>query len=161
MRYLSSESDAAEPHEAFPVNGVALLRAAVQAVRSASGTVGVEIDVEAPAMTVEVLGSPAGLQAAFEALLRAMILDAPRGSRLLVEVTDMEKESVFRIRDRGFGLPDDRLQEYLRSEDELESPELEGLRRSRRWVAAWGGSLDIRSVPAEGMRVELRLLRFL
>ncbi|HJX28204.1 MAG TPA: hypothetical protein VJ885_09845, partial [Thermoanaerobaculia bacterium] len=146
--------------EAYPVNPLPVLERAVEGLASDAAAREVAFEVVKPYVTNEVFASPLKLENGFRALLRLLLQDALRGSRLKVEVEEKEQFAAFRFADSGYGLPEESLRDLLFGNGDAPA-DVRTLRESLSCVRAWGGRVETWSRVGEGMRVsvELRTLR--
>ncbi|MBI4859036.1 MAG: CHASE2 domain-containing protein [Candidatus Riflebacteria bacterium] len=111
--YLRSQVDVLERHESFPVDPRAVLDRALDQIRPSADVHSVAIEVDGPALMNQVLASPDVLGLVFRAILVALVNDSRRGGTIRVAVVQDESQVTYDLRNEGYGLPEDRLREYL------------------------------------------------
>lgn len=140
--------------ERYPINIQPVFDAATARVRP---------ELEAAQLTLEanisdylslVIGSPEPLEDIFHTILLTLIHDAHEESPISVSARQDESLLYLEFENRGYGMPQERLEAYLDDESQSGDP-LELLGRSRETIRAWAGDLTIHSQVGQGMQVTL------
>jgi hypothetical protein len=77
-----------------------------------------------------------------------------------IQVREDTSWVTFSFENRGFGMPNDRFQTWLFSDENGGSDAARKLRTAVRWVRDWGGAVEAESGVGSGTRIQLRLQRF-
>jgi hypothetical protein len=160
QQYLS-QSAAAENIERFPVDSQEHFAAALEEVQPALGRRGLGVELEQPKVMSYVLASSPNIQKLFTAVMRLLIADALDGSALRIAIREDEDSVTYAFSNTGFGLPNERFQAYIFGDRHLATEELKALKEASLWVEGWGGALEAESEVGMGIRVELRLVKFI
>jgi len=160
QQYLTLDGEL-ESVERFPVNSQEALAEAVAQVEPLITGRGIGVTVDQPQLMSFVLASGDNLRALFLAALKLLGADASDGGTIHVTVSESEDVVSFHFRNSGFGMPNDRFQEYLLGDKTLASEELRTLREGMTWAKAWGGEVEAASEVGVGTEVVVRLVKFL
>lgn len=147
--------------EAYPVDAIQPLNAAIEAVEDGARHAGVRFRPCLPEQAQLVMACPQELTEAFSEVLRVLVSDAMADSELHIEVEPEPDRVRYRFSNAGFGIPPERLQEYLHDEVEVSVDEFRGLRTANRRIRSWGGSLRAETSLGQGMQFEIELRGFL
>ncbi|MEM7233512.1 MAG: hypothetical protein AAF517_15145, partial [Planctomycetota bacterium] len=158
--YLTANSES-EQIDRFPVDSQQSFAAAADEAKPLLEMRDMELVVEEPKLMSYVLASSESLQVVFTAILRLLVSDATDSSKLAVAITESEDLVNYEFKNEGFGIPDDRFQEYLFGDKTLATDELKTLREGISWVEAWGGELEATSEVGAGIEVHVRLVKFI
>jgi len=159
-QYLTLEGSVSHV-ERFPVDSVEYFEGAVDDLRSVMAHRGIEIEVERPNVMSYVLASSESIRTVFSTILRVILSDALDNSSLIVQVIEDADMVTYQFRNTGFGIPNDRFQEYIFGDKTLATEELKTLREAIRWTSAWGGVLEAESQVGRGIEITLRLVKFM
>lgn len=160
QQYLTMDGEL-ENVERFPVDAQEALAAALAEVEPALAGRSIRSRVRQPKLMSYVLASADNLKTAFAAILRLLGGDALDGSMVEVVVDEHEDLVEFAFRNTGFGIPNERFQEYVLGDKTLASGDLKVLRESMHWVESWGGELEASSEVGVGTEARLRLVKFI
>jgi len=160
QQYLTMESSA-QHVERFPVDVAEFLDAAILELDPLLARRRVRVEVVRPKVMSYVLASTTHIDSVFSALLRVLLSDALDDSVIVIEI--VEGPDVLRVgcANQGFGVPNERFQEYVYGEKVLATEELKALREVVARVDAWGGELVASSELGRGTRFDLQLVKFL
>ena len=103
------------------------------------------------------------LKRLFNAILEVLIEDCDVEGEITASIIDdMDRDKVIcRLSSRGFGLPQERINEYIFGKEQLSSEQFKSLRSAASHVQHWGGELTVHSAVSEGIEFELQLRSFL
>gem|GEM_PF-2237348 len=156
---LSQTSDE-ELYERTPVDGASSLMETADEVRKEVEQQNISIRIHTPELLCLVIASPKELKNGFDAILMLMAKDTVEQGKINAVVQQTDDYIFFQFSNEGFGIPNERLQEYLHHDEEAVSEELKRLKQLKQQVHRWGGSIDINSKVGEGLRIDLSLQRF-
>ncbi len=159
QKYLGRGVDA-YAIDCFPVDALELLRQACSAVSQKAAERRVTLNIRQPRLMDQVLASTSELTALFSTILDLLLRDAAESTALSIEVEDTSQTTEFCFHNCGFGIPNERLQEFLSSSEIPASEEFQSLRGAAVSVRNWGGSLEISSAVGKGYRITLQLRLF-
>lgn len=146
--------------ECYPIDPRRPVVAALKGLEREARSRGVELALEVPDVLRLAMSEPVALERLVRSIVGLLIADATEGSRVQVAIDERELAVCFVFRNTGFGIPDERLQDYLFGAGEVTTEEFRRLRRSARQVQQWGGTLTAESTVGAGMRFEVRLKGF-
>jgi len=103
------------------------------------------------------------LKQLFIAILEVLISDSDEEGEVVVNVIDDPNSDrvICKLSSQGFGLPQDRINEYIFGTETLSSEQFKALRTAADHVQHWSGELTIQSGVSEGIAFELQLNSFL
>lgn len=108
-----------------------------------------------------VIGDPNQLASILAVIIRFLAADAVTGSSLTLRIEEETARLLLHFSNEGFGLPAERLHEFLASDDENGGSEMfRDLRQARRTVAGWNGTLRLLSAVGGGTQALLILDTF-
>ena len=143
----------------YPVDYIDALKVAVSEVKRQQKKP-VEIDMHVPFCSPLVMASPKELRQTFRALLKVLSADALEDSHIDLRMNCDKNEIAFEFNNQGFGIPDEQLQAYLESHENLESDDYQDLRQAASQIKGWDGEFEASSVIGEGMRFRFTLKAF-
>lgn len=145
----------------FPVAPTRVVEWALDKVErlAAEREISFRVDIPDPAPPVFVPQEE--LLEVLESILLYLVQDAAQGSEIVVGFALEGQAPGFSLTNQGFGLPDERFQEYLFGQDAVGSPEFRRLRRALRLAQRWGSVIEGSSEVGRGTRITLRLLGFI
>lgn len=146
---------------AYPVDLKAAVEAAVRELKPLAESRQVLLETGAPDFIRLAFAEPGDLMTVIRSMCLPVIQDSIEQGRVEVRISDSDGWIMLELDNAGFGIPNDRLQEYLHGKEALRSEELRGLRQAARRVSEWGGSLEGESQVGVGMRFTLRLRPYL
>ncbi|MGN7611583.1 hypothetical protein ACQZV8_05790 [Magnetococcales bacterium HHB-1] len=145
----------------YPVDGRTPILRAVNGLEKKAQDRLVNFDVHVPKVMALVHAAPDQFFDVLHAILSLLVNDAAEETVVVVEVKESDGHITYRFSNTGFGMPNDRFQEYLFGSGELVSTEFKQLRWAWRVVRNWQGNLTASSEMGEGIRVTLTLDAFL
>jgi CHASE2 domain-containing sensor protein len=146
--------------DAYPIDPRRPLQAAMVSVAGDADRHRVRLAVQVPDLMSLVVADPRGLEDCLRALLTLLLQDAREDSAIDVVVTEEAETIRLLFANQGFGMPDDRLKDYLSERREPESPELRGVVAGIGALAAAGASFSGTAVVGQGYRFTLDLNKF-
>lgn len=159
QKYLGRDVDAS-PIRCFPLDALQVLGRVCLGFAHKAERRRVTLKVEQPRVMSQVLASTTELGQLFSSTLELLLNDAAENTALTIEVEDFPSRSVFRFRNSGFGIPNERLQEILVGPPKPDSEEFQVFRQASSWVRNWGGNLEITSGLGKGYSISLQLRQF-
>jgi CHASE2 domain-containing sensor protein/signal transduction histidine kinase len=159
QRFLSLDNES-RSLECFPVDPGDPFESALLELKGNVRGRSVAVSVEKPRLLRYVLAHSENLEAVCLSILQLLAADAIDNSTIQVRIAESESMLSFAFENTGFGIPNQRLQTFLREDATLASPEQRRLKESISLVESWGGELEATSEVGVGFRVELRLIKF-
>jgi len=103
------------------------------------------------------------LKGLFNAIMDVLIDDSEVDGEITASITDdLDRDKIIcKLSSRGFGLPQERINEYVFGTEQLSSDQFKALRAAASHVQHWSGELIIRSAVSKGLEFELHLRSFL
>ncbi len=147
--------------ECWPTDALKPLASSLQDMAEAARKAGVELRTDLPELLSFVMASPQQLVEVFNGVLRVLIDDASSGSAIRIEVGTRDGQVCYRFANTGFGLPPERLDEYLNGDLTVSVDSFRSLRAAARHVRSWGGEFHADTELGEGMRFDVCLKGFL
>lgn len=153
--------------EAFEILQVPLTQAVCDSVaehQDAADRKQIEVVLSEPSEPVVVMADEDGLRAIIENLVSNAIKYTPDGGKVFVRWSKSETEATLEVEDTGIGIPEEhqvRVFERFYRVDKARSREMGGtglgLSIVKHLSQAFGGSVDLNSVPGEGTTFRVRL----
>lgn len=157
---LESGAGAAD-QAAYPVDPIRILMQAVRELTPELDRQRLKFSPSLPDFPTLVIAAANELRSLFSIIVRFLAADAVSASSLNLTVVEEELRLSFLFTNEGFGIPSEKLQEYLETEsDNALSDIFREIRQMRHVVAAWGGELDFSSNIGRGMQASLVLNTF-
>ncbi|HED51919.1 MAG TPA: CHASE2 domain-containing protein [Gammaproteobacteria bacterium] len=147
--------------ECYPIDALKPLASSVGELSDMAGKAGIELCTEQPELLYFVMAAPQSLVEVFNDVIRVLIHDASSGSKILIRVTSTEGRVCYHFENTGFGLPPERLHEYLHGDLSVSVDEFRGLRTANRRVQSWGGVFSAETELGKGMSFDICLKGFL
>jgi signal transduction histidine kinase len=184
-KQLNVQIDAAKQVtiETYPVNAKEPVLEAMGMLAEAAVERQLKLQSHLPDLVSLVYASPKGLTLLITDMLKLLIDDAVENTQITLELQQEEKWITYTFKNTGFGVPNERFQQYLFDEDGGKvsshsllvdddeslifsdssevSDKFKALREAIPAVTVWGGSLKAESSVGQGMFFELRLRGFL
>jgi signal transduction histidine kinase len=113
-----------------------------------------------PELMSLVMASPEQLAEVLKTILLVLINDAVSETSIKIRVMSSGAFVHYHFHNNGFGLPTERLHEYLHGDVDIVIDEFRRLRMAFRQVQAWGGTFDASTELGKGMVFELKLRGF-
>jgi CHASE2 domain-containing sensor protein len=159
QQYLGRDSDAADSQR-FPIDPCSPLERALEDLQPSAQARGLTFERLHPKVLSPVFASPTRLQDVFGSVLGHLAEDALGGTPMRIQVEEDAGWVTFSFGNRGFGMPNDRFQAWLFSDQNGGSDAARKLRVALRWVQDWGGAVEAESEVGSGTRIRLRFQRF-
>ena len=146
--------------DCFPLDTITLLDRTCSALGHKAAERGITFEIDQPRLMAQVLASTSELTQLFSSILGLLLRDAAENTALSIKVEDLSNTAIFHFANRGFGIPNERLQAILTNSEPSASEEFQVLRKAVVWVRNWGGSLEVASDVGRGFTVTLTLRQF-
>lgn len=160
QKYLTVDAPTGEV-ECYPVDARAAFKAALESLAPVAKSRGLTVEVHQPQLMSHAFAAPENLQHLFERILAVLAHDAVDHGQVRVEASEGEQWIEYAFTNTGFGMPGDRFKEYVFGNANLDSDDFRNLREAAGWVRAWGGTIEADSEVGVGVRVRLKLERFI
>ncbi|GMQ89196.1 MAG: hypothetical protein BMS9Abin09_0658 [Gammaproteobacteria bacterium] len=147
--------------ECYPIDALKPLASSVDELSEMAGKAGIELRTELPKLLCFVMAAPQSLVEVFNDVIRVLVHDASSDSKILIRVTSSEGRVCYHFENTGFGLPPERLHEYLHGDLSVSVDEFRGLRTANRRVQSWGGEFHAETELGKGMSFDIGLKGFL
>lgn len=152
---------ATAPLECYPIDSQPVIHSAIANVADLAQQQKVGIDTNSHRLIGLVFSEPVALEGIFEAILSLLIEDAVEGSEVKLITQQIDQHVLFHASNTGFGIPNERLQNYIFGDEEISSDEFRKLRAASAVINKWTGELKAASEVGEGMTFTLTLRAFL
>jgi signal transduction histidine kinase len=146
--------DIAERH---PVDARAVVLDGLAAIRDEAQRLHVRIEPDIPEFVSLVIAGSQELGALTRTILLLLTHDAREGGSVRVSMSEGDSDVVIEFSNEGFGLPDERLQEYLHGSGEPQSSAFRMIRLGFKDAERWGGRFEVQSPLGQGFRCILTL----
>ncbi|MCU7935929.1 MAG: CHASE2 domain-containing protein [Candidatus Thiodiazotropha sp. (ex Dulcina madagascariensis)] len=143
----------------FPVDARQPILENIEASKGRTEVSDIHIVADIPESLSLVMAEPEQLHAVTASVLDALIEDAAEESVIQITVEEKERWIRYGFRNQGFGMPNDRFQEFL-FEDDGATEDYTNLRNAVHRVQSWGGSVEASSELGVGTRIEIKLRAF-
>jgi len=155
------------PLERYPLEAKPPLLAAITAVSEKAGRRHINVQPDTSTLVGLVFAEPNSLINVLKTILDVLIEDAAENSTIRIRLQQSEQTSTYRhsivflFENTGFGIPEERLNNYLFGEPTASTELFQQLRNAVRIVQDWGGDVEAHSDIGVGMRFNLKLKGFL
>jgi CHASE2 domain-containing sensor protein/signal transduction histidine kinase len=143
--------------ERYPVDLRMAAMDAISANEADAARREVEIEADIPEAVSLVVGGRQELVGLIRTLLLMMIQDAEERSSIRVQLREGDTDVTLKIENKGFGLPQERLNAYLTGPEEPQTSTFKLIRLGRMDAERWGGRLEAYSTLGAGFRFDLTL----
>jgi len=143
--------------ERYPVDARAAVLDGVAAIRAEAERMQVRIETDIPEFVSLVIAGNQELITLTRTILLLLTQDAQEGGVARVVMREQEDAVVIEYTNNGFGLPDDRLQEYLHGSEEPQSSAFRMIRLGFKDTERWGGHFEVESPQGQGFRFKMTL----
>jgi signal transduction histidine kinase len=150
-----------EVAQRYPIDLRAMLPRAVAEVSTDAANRRITLDLQMPSTVSLVIAGAPGMATLAETILRVLIQDASEGSTISINLQEDVQAVMLEASNKGFGLPEKRLEALISGPDEPQSNEFRRLRAGARDVAQWGGSFEATSVMGAGFKFRITLHKVL
>ncbi|NOZ54753.1 MAG: CHASE2 domain-containing protein [Gammaproteobacteria bacterium] len=153
--------------ERYPLEAKPPLLTAITAVTEKASRRHVEVQPDTSALVGLVFAEPNTLISVLKSILDVLIEDASENSTIKIRLQQTDQTNTFQhsviflFENTGFGIPEERLNNYLYGEMSSSTELFQQLRNSVHIVQDWGGNLEAHSDVGVGMRFNLKLKGFL
>ena len=121
----------------------------------------VSFQTRIPNMSSLGFASPIEMKYAIRAMIDFLIEDSIENSEVVIIVEERDDHIVCRFSNSGFGMPIERLQDYLAGGGDVNSEKFARLRQTVEYVRNWGGTFEACSEIGVGVRFQLKLKGFM
>lgn len=149
------------PLERYPIDLLPLLDSAIEHAAETAQQQNVTINTDTNRIVDLVFAEPLALQEIFETLLSILIGDAAEKSDIDIQICQSNHQVRLDFTNTGFGIPNQRLQNYIFGEDEITTEEFKKLKSLNAIIEQWTGKLNAQSEVGEGMKFTLTLRSFI
>ncbi len=144
----------------YPVDYIEILQQAIiESKNQVSKTIFIEPEI--PFFSPLVMAAPKELRQVFTAIISILIMDALEDSEIVINISCDNNQVIYEFENKGFGIPQEQLNQYMKSTEDLVSPEFQNLRSASQQIINWGESFSASSKIGEGMNIEFSLKAFL
>lgn len=161
VRELLASGFAQTETAAYPIDPLRILRQVLDELRPELERKRLQLAPSLPDFPTLAMAVSSELALLLAGVIRFLAADAVTGSTLSLTVVEEEQQLSFRFANEGFGIPCEKLQDYLDA-DSASAPTdvFRQLRQMRQLAAAWGGGLDFTSGVGAGTQASLVLKTF-
>ncbi|HEC85303.1 MAG TPA: HAMP domain-containing histidine kinase [Thioploca sp.] len=147
--------------ETYPVDAKQPVFEAMESLAEAAVERQVKLQSDLPALVSLVFAAPNELASVIASMLALLIDDAIENTEISIDMEERDNWMTYTLKNSGFGIPNERLQQYLFSQEIEVSDKFKGIRRAIDVVKIWEGTLKGESQVGTGMSFELRLRGFI
>jgi CHASE2 domain-containing sensor protein/signal transduction histidine kinase len=141
----------------YPVDATVPVSSAVQSLASKAEERGIHFQTRMPEVISLVNAPPQELGLLMQLLLTALLNDAAENTAIEITVEECDSTVSYRLRNSGFGIPNERFQDYLFGSHGVVAEEFKGLRDAIQYVAEWEGRVAANSEVGSGMAFDIEL----
>lgn len=160
QQHLDAELDL-EPMEHFPVDPKSALSDAIEELRDEAAKRRIRFSADTETLVSLVMAEPGTLKEVMQTILEALLQDAAEDTEIRIKLEEKPHQVNFHFENTGFGMPDERFQQYLFGDTELSGTEFKKLRTSLRLIEKWDGHLQASSEVGSGINFHLSLRGFI
>lgn len=143
----------------FPIDGRQPILENIEEISGHVEVSDIRIVAELPDELSLVLAEPELLHDVTASVLDALIKDASEESTIHIIVEEQEEWIRYKFYNQGFGMPNDRFQEFLFEDDGITEGYTQ-LRNALHRVQSWGGTVEASSELGVGTNIEIKLRAF-
>ena len=161
---LNAELDATSTtshFETYPVDPKEAVSEAMKNVAEAAVERQVKLQSHIPELVSLVFAAPNALTSVISSILALLIEDAVSNTDITIDMIERDQCLTYSLKNSGFGMPNERLQDYLFNSEVETSETFKGIHLALEWLKRWEGSLTGESQVGQGMSFELRLRSFI
>ncbi|MDH3695292.1 MAG: hypothetical protein OER96_12065, partial [Gammaproteobacteria bacterium] len=147
--------------ESYPVDLKPLVSAAISQIETKAKRRKINLETSSPEFSFHAVCDPLAVMVVMGAILDLLLADAVEGSTIRVIVKNHPESVTISLNNAGFGVPNERLQEYLFGSDDTVTGEMKKVRECIPRVRSWNGDVLAESAVGTGMAFEINLRRFL
>jgi len=147
--------------ESYPVDLKPMVSAAVSEIETKAKRRKINLETRAPEFSFHAVCDPLAVMDVMGAILDLLLTDAVEGSTIRVVVKNHPECVTISLNNAGFGVPNERLQEYLFGSGDTVTGEIRKVRECIPQVRSWNGDVRAESAVGTGMKFEINLRRFL
>jgi C4-dicarboxylate-specific signal transduction histidine kinase len=141
----------------YPVDATVPVKTAVQALAGQAEERGIRFATRMPEVISLVNAPPQDLVRLMHSLLETLLNDAAENTAIDVAVEERDNTVSYRLSNTGFGIPNERFQDYLFGGQEIVAEEFKALHDALRNVSDWEGRVAANSEVGSGMAFDLEL----
>lgn len=147
--------------ERYPVDVRATVIESIAATQPEADRLHVKIESDIPEFVGLVIAATQELATLTRTVLLLLTQDAREGGRVRVSMRESGNDITIDFVNEGFGIPNDRLQEYLHGPEEPQSSAFRMIRLGFKDAQRWGGKFEVASPAGQGYRFKLTLRKVL
>ncbi len=162
-KWLNVQMDTTKPTliETYPIDAKEPLLDATERSAKLAVKRHVKLQNNLPALVSLVFASHNELTSVISSLLVLLIDDAIEETQITISMEERDNWMTYTFQNVGFGIPDERLQQYLFDDEIKVSEKFENIRRAISMINVWEGTLKAESQVGQGLYFELRLRSFI
>lgn len=149
------------PLERYPIDPKPIITTAISRIEEAAEERGITILSNINRAVGLVFSEPSALMDILIACFKVTLDDAAEDSELVLTIQQTDQHLELKIHNTGFGIPNERLQDYLSGAAEVTTEEFKKLRSAKSLVEKWEGQINFYSEVGQGMEITLVLRSFL
>lgn len=147
--------------EVYPIDPKAPVFEVIESLAERAVERQLKLHQDLPALVSLVFAAPNELTSVIARLLAVLIDDAAPNTQITIGMKEQDNWLTYTFKNTGFGIPNERLQQYLFDSEAEVSEQFEAIRQAIEFVKAWQGTLTANSEVGQGMSFELRLRSFI
>lgn len=141
----------------YPVDATTPVLSAMHALGEAAQARGIRFSTRLPEVVSLVNAAPDELDRLMQLLLDALLDDAAENTVIEIGVEERDDTVRYRLRNDGFGIPNERFQAYLFGGKNVVADEFKALHDAISCVDEWEGSIAANSEVGSGMAFDIEL----
>jgi signal transduction histidine kinase len=141
----------------YPVDATTPVLSAMHALDEAAQARGIRFSTRLPEVVSLVNAAPDELDRLMQLLLDALLDDAAENTVIEIGVEERDDTVRYRLRNDGFGIPNERFQAYLFGGKNVVADEFKALHDAISCVDEWEGSVAANSEVGSGMAFDIEL----
>ncbi|RKZ52508.1 MAG: hypothetical protein DRR00_08140 [Candidatus Parabeggiatoa sp. nov. 3] len=147
--------------ENYPIDAKEPVLDAIEKVHGIATEQQIKIHHELPALVSLVFAAPNELSLVIASILTILIDEAAPNTDISITMEERDKWMTYTFKNSESGIPNERLQQYLFSDDIDIPDKFNNLRRAIKLITHWKGTLTASNQTDHGLSFELRLRSFI
>jgi len=146
--------------ESYPVDAKVPVETVIATLSEKAGLRGTTLQCDFPREVSLVFADKDEIRKLFNIILLLLIQDSAENTPVTVKIEEQDLFLVYTFANNGFGMPDERFQQYLYGSENITSDEFRTLRALLPHVKNWGGEFMGHSEVGSGINFTVKLRSF-
>ncbi len=147
--------------ERYPVDALAPINRCIEELTLIAKKKSITFTTDLPEMMCLVIAAPKQFAEILNTILTVLIQDAGANSSIKIRLMYSGDFVHYHLHNNGFGLPPERLHEYLHGERDITADDFSKLRIASDQIKAWGGTFEASTDLGKGITFEIKLRGFI